>query len=252
MLSEQIKTYLSEVVGSATAIIEASPTARLSPMMLRALTPAELASAVGQGGIDTTQTAAIAQDPGAEAVRQLQGAILAGLADGRPVPPEDLADAVGQPVDRVVEHLRQAAKFLGVELDARGHVVGLGLSLVETRHQVYLGDHDQVLYAWCAPDALLLPGNVSQHSWVVAPCAATGQGVTIELGRDGVQDVRPSGAVLSLMAVIDPDNIRGSGCDRQNFFASPQAAGDWLDEHPGGFVLPVADAHALLMHLRDG
>lgn len=119
-----------------------------------------------------------------------------------------------------------------------------------TRHRVLLSDRRLTLYAWCAPDALLLPGQVSQHAQVRSPCGATGQDVAIELEPGRVADVEPSGAVLSFMAVIDPGNIRGSGCDQQNFFISADAAAGWLDEHPGGFVLPVADAHELLIHLR--
>ena len=256
MLSEQIKQRLREAVTAAVPGLTTSPTARLAPMMLRAIPPTELEPALGNSVLDISttidQTKAIAGHPGAEAVRLLQAAILEELARGHPVTPEAIASRTGLSVTDVTQRLRHAAEWPGLELDPRGRVLGLGLSLVDTRHQVYLRDRGQVLYAWCAPDALLLPSRVSRQSRVVSPCFVTSRDVTIELGPAGVEDIYPDDAVLSFMAVIDPGDMRASGCDHQNLFASPDAAAEWLDGHPGGFVLPLADAHELLTHLRDG
>lgn len=129
-------------------------------------------------------------------------------------------------------------------------MLGLGLSLVGTRHRVRLDDRGQTLWAWCAPDALLLPNQVSRHATVTSSRGVTGTQVALELDGGRVTAARRDQAVLLFMAVIDPADIRGSGCDQQNFFISADAASGRLAEHPGGFVLPVADAHALLVHLR--
>lgn len=104
--------------------------------------------------------------------------------------PEDLAARTGTPVPEVVEHLRNAAEFPGAELDEQGRVLGLGLSLVGTRHRVRLDDRGQTLWAWCAPDALLLPNQVCRHATVTSSCGVTGTQVALELDGGRVTAAR--------------------------------------------------------------
>ncbi|MCY0931502.1 organomercurial lyase [Streptomyces sp. H27-H1] len=45
--------------------------------------------------------------------------------------------------------------------------------------------------------------------------------------------VEPAGAVVSLLIPGAPSSVRASFCDQVHFFASADAAKDWLAEHPG-------------------
>jgi len=55
----------------------------------------------------------------------------------------------------------------------------------------------------------------------------------------------PPGAVVSVVPIEHAPNIRTAFCDHVHFFRSAGDADAWLREHPGGTVLPVADAFAL-------
>jgi alkylmercury lyase len=51
-----------------------------------------------------------------------------------------------------------------------------------------------------------------------------------------------------MVSIVTPDDlvsVRASFCNHVHFFADADAAAPWLAEHPGGSVLPVADAYQL-------
>ncbi|GDY33535.1 hypothetical protein GTS_51680 [Gandjariella thermophila] len=60
-----------------------------------------------------------------------------------------------------------------------------------------------------------------------------------------MHDIQPATAVVSLVTPGDMTSVRSAFCNHVDFFASPDAAPDWLAEHPGMSVLPVADAYQL-------
>lgn len=74
---------------------------------------------------------------------------------------------------------------------------------------------------------------------------ASRQRIRLNAHPDGVADVEPAAAVVS---VVNPDivaSIRSSFCNQVHFFASAADAADWLASHPGGDVVPVVDAYHL-------
>lgn len=83
--------------------------------------------------------------------------ILRLLAEGRPAAAEELTTLVGRPTREIAAMIEP---LLLAELDARGRVLGLGLSLIPTPHRIELAGRGHALYAWCAPDALALPGVI--------------------------------------------------------------------------------------------
>lgn len=192
-------------------------------------------------------TGAATDDPRRIAGASLLPAILHLLAEGRQAPPEEISRSIGLPaylaplVASLISYV-----FPDAEFDADGRLLGFGLSLVPTPHEVRLAGRDVVLYAWCAPDALVLPTLIGERARITSPCAATGQAVTVVAGPDGVQEVRPESAAVTFLTETDPQNLRATGCVHQNFFASAAAAAPWLAEHPHAFTLPVADAFRLL------
>jgi alkylmercury lyase len=162
------------------------------------------------------------------------------LLRGRPLTSVEIAAAAGRPEKPVRDALDALEP---VERDAEGRVVGLGLTLVPTPHHFRVEGRD--LYTWCALDTLIFPSLLEITAEVVSPCHASGTPVRLTATAAGVSGVEPAAAVLSVVPIEHAANIRTAFCDHVHFFRSAADAGPWLREHPGGAVLPVAEAFAL-------
>ncbi len=178
-------------------------------------------------------------------------AILTLLANGKPVAKVAIARALGLSEADAAQLLTQIPS---AEFDEAGNLVGNGLSLRETPHQFEIGGKQ--LYTWCALDTLIFPVLLGRAARVTSPCAATGVAVRLLVAPNGVRDLEPKDAVVSLQLFEGTKDVRNAFCRHSNFFASEEAAGPWLREHPDGWVLPVALAQAyargLARKLSDG
>jgi len=170
----------------------------------------------------------------------LFGHLLPLLAEGRPVSPQRIANVLGQPRDEVLAALR---RLPSLEWDAAGNVVGAGLTLRPTPHHFCLTG--QTLFTWCALDALMYPALIGTSVRVESPCAATGTPVQVIVTPDGVEQVKPAEAVVSVVTPEASPDVRRMFCDHVNFFRSAEAAAAWLAQHPGATTLPVAEAYQL-------
>jgi alkylmercury lyase len=161
--------------------------------------------------------------------------------DGQPVSVQRLAQAAGRGVDEVTEVLRRTPRL---EYDEDGRLVSAGLSLIPTRTGVEI--RGRSLYTWCGPDTLLIAQLVGEPLTVTTSCPSTGEPITLDVAPDGVRSADPGTAVVTVVPLTDQAqcDIRSNFCDQANFYSSAEAATSWLAEHPEGFVLPVADAHA--------
>ncbi len=169
---------------------------------------------------------------------ELLPSVVALLAEGRPMRPQDLADAAGVPVERVEAFLHGQP---GTDWDDEGRIVGFGLTLRPTPHRFLLDG--RVLYTWCATDTLLFPGVLGRSALVESRCQATGQPIRLEVAPDRVLSVDPPTTVVSQMHPGDTvDDLRGVVCRHGHFFASPQAATEWASDHPEAVMLSVTDA----------
>jgi Alkylmercury lyase/Helix-turn-helix domain of alkylmercury lyase len=165
------------------------------------------------------------------------------LARGEPVTLAELAAAAG--VD--VGDLGTAPAGRDIEYDDQHRIVGWGLSIVPTPHSFVVDGRR--LYTWCAADTLLFPPIIGSRARVESRCPTTNTAVTLTVDpHDGVSDLSPAAAVISIPdpRELDVARVRASCCNPGRFFASAAAAEDWLAEHPGGTVLPVADAYLLV------
>jgi len=174
---------------------------------------------------------------GAEAPR-LFPTLLKLLIQGTAVPPAKLAQALGWPISEVKAALDGRANL---ELDGQGNIVGLGLTLRKTEHIVEVDG--RTLYAWCALDTLLFPALICRVARVTSSCAATGTPVRLLVTPEGVENVDPAGAVVSLVVPKASPDVRGVFCCLVKFFASAEAAKEWLALHPDAQVLPVTEAY---------
>lgn len=171
------------------------------------------------------------------------------LAEGAPVPVERLAAALDRPNTQVAITLWRMAS---VEFDEAGRVVGCGITLRPTPHRILLDGRE--LYTWCAFDTLLYPPMLAVTATVESPCAVTGAPIRLTVTPTGVEALAPAEAVMSLvlpegeMACCD---VRGSFCNHVHFFSSAASTRKWLEEHPGGAVLPVAEAFDVGRRVRE-
>lgn len=189
---------------------------------------------------------ALRQGPHAENLITLFRHLLLLLANGEPVPPAQIATAIGRPRREVVALLQELP---GVELDDEGNVVGMGLTLRPTPHRFEV--EGRTLFTWCALDALMYPIILDRPVRIESPCPVTGTPVRLQVTAGRVESVEPSGAVVSIVVPEATEDIRGAFCNHVHFFSSSEAASRWLADNPGALILPVADAYRLGAHLQS-
>ncbi len=175
--------------------------------------------------------------------RELCLQLLRLLARGQPVAPEELAATLHLPRHEVTAALHQLSN---TEVDREGNIVGSGLSLVPTPHCFQVNGH--ALFTWCALDALVYPVILQQAAQVASRCPVTGGMVRLTVTPEGIKDLEPPSAIVSLVlperAAVCRD-VRGTFCHQVHFFSTPEAASLWLAQHPGAFLLSVEDAYQL-------
>ena len=162
------------------------------------------------------------------------------LAQGDPVDPQELAGAVGRPVEEVRGTLETVPD---VEYDGEGRIIGWGLTQRATPHRFEVGGEQ--LYAWCAVDTLIFPTLLGAAARIESTCPATGAPVRLSVGASGPTGVEPATAVVSLVAPEETGPIRSGFCDQVHFFVSADDAAPWLENHPGATTIPVAQAYSL-------
>jgi alkylmercury lyase len=150
---------------------------------------------------------------------RLMGAAIIELANGEPVEFEQITSRARLSESDVRDFLRSSL----AEWDDRGRLVGLGLTLRETRHRYTTGG--RTLYTWCAPDALAFPALIGQPALIESTCSVTGAPIRVEITSDGVRDVDPAGAVVSIVPRdVGIGELRERLCHEQHFFASSAVA----------------------------
>jgi alkylmercury lyase len=167
------------------------------------------------------------------------------LAEGKPVSPERLAGIWEMPLNQVEAVLASAVASGRAETDSNGDLVGGVLSLVPTSHRISL-DGKQI-YAWCAYDAMYAPGVVGKTARIASEDPITGEPIEVTLTPAGVEEVRPEGAVIS---IVGPEtDMRGGSdsprCSQMRFFASRDSAHRWLRGRADVSILTVEEVFEL-------
>ena len=166
------------------------------------------------------------------------------LLDGEPVRVTDLARVAG----RSEEATRTAlAATPETEYDEVGRIVGQGLTLRPTRHRFTVDGEE--LYTWCALDTLMFPVVIEKAATIESTSPTGGGTVRVIATSTGVTAVEPVSAVVSVVNPKDMTSIRSSFCNHVHYFTSPEDAQPWLEAHPEGEVLTVADAYRLATDL---
>ncbi len=161
-----------------------------------------------------------------------------------PISLDALAQALHTSRERVKAVLE---RYPEAEYDQFGNLLGWGLTLHPTIHQVVVEGH--ALYAWCAPDTLYDPVVVNRSAQIVSQCPVTGARIELLLTPDRLLRLSPASAMVSIardwslfQRLKEAGCIRQEGCNNQFFFASGEVSAPWVSEHPDFIVLPVEEA----------
>jgi alkylmercury lyase len=175
--------------------------------------------------------------------RRIAVAMYRLLAQGEPVTPAALSEHVGVSAEDVVAMLDALP---GVYRDDHGAVIGFwGLALQEMPHRLIVDE--RTLYTWCAWDALFIPTILGKPGRVESTCAVTGEPVTMTVTPQGVEDVSPLKAALSLLrpAGAFGDDVISSFCHHIVFFRSHREGDAWTATRPGTFLLSLEEGFRL-------
>ncbi len=211
---------------------------RTPAMAHSAAPPAESADAPTQA--DTRAAAIAARLVGADRPEDFGPvfvALLRELAHGRAVSKAALGAILGWPHERAAAALEHSP---GTEYDDNGDIVGLGLTLRETRHSFEVDGHR--LYTWCALDALMFPALIGKVARVTSNCPQTGAPVSMTVAPQAISGLTPASAVVSLVMPDASADIRSSFCCQVHFFASTAAAQVWAESRTGAEIVTVDEA----------
>jgi alkylmercury lyase len=175
--------------------------------------------------------------------------VVQALAKGRPITGEEVDQIVGKlGIDRA-----EAERFLRqvTERDDDDNVVGvLGLSLKQHPYRFTVNGNQMT--AWCAQDTLFLPVMLQRTATVESESPLSKEKIRMTVGPEGVQEVSPPGAVMT-MVIVDPDTaaldtpkeIQMAFCRMIHFFVSPQEVEEWAAGRDDIETLSLEEAYDL-------
>jgi len=173
--------------------------------------------------------------------------IVSQVTRGKPVPPAALGASLQIRQDELKHRLTQVPE---VEYDQAGNILGWGLTLTPTPHQVQM--RGRSLFTWCAFDIVQFPPALQAEVQVHSTCPVTGEPIGFTLTPEGVlKDLTPASAVMSLVVPeqsrgsSDSESMRTSFCEQSLFFHSEQSASSWLAAHPAAMLLSIGEAAQL-------
>lgn len=174
--------------------------------------------------------------------RRLIDAIYRSLAAGTPADPATLADANGAPREHVTARLEE---WPGVFRDDDGAVVGFwGLAIPPLPHRVTFDGGAQV-HAWCAYDPLFLAPLIGPAE-VTTTDPVSGATIAYRLGPAGTL----AGDDQQVVSFLLPEDrwdgdVLASFCHFVHHFEDRTNGEIWCADHPGTFLLPLAEAAEL-------
>ncbi len=163
------------------------------------------------------------------------------LVRGNSVAPELLVSLLHRELDEVRSILRAHPEL---EYDEQGNLVGSGLTLVPTVHQLQV--EQRTLFAWCAFDTLTYPVALHLSAQVTSRCPVTGSSIHLIVTPEQVLDLEPAEAQVSLVVDVAAGcrhNVREDVCNYGHFFASREAAFLWQAAHQEAVILSVEEAY---------
>lgn len=181
-------------------------------------------------------------------------AVYEALLAGRPVPVEAIAERVGPEVADGADVAAMLATWPAVFRDPDGAVTGfLGLSIDDAFPHRFEVEGRGVAWTWCTFDPLFVARVLGATALVDTRCPVTGTDIRVVVTPGGVREAVPSTTAMSLLPPdpSDFDHIITTLCHFIWFFATPEAARSWTDEHPGTFVASLDEGHHVARRMTD-
>jgi alkylmercury lyase len=124
------------------------------------------------------------------------------------------------------------------------------------RYRVHAGGRPVGAGKGCSVDMYLLALALGRPIHAEAACPATATPIRVDITPDRVERIDPPTAVVAVVNLdadltLGLDRTDADVCAQQPFFASAQAASEWLVEHPQGRLIPVRSFHAEARRLID-
>lgn len=166
------------------------------------------------------------------------------LATGAPVTRQQLASSLQLSLDTVSETLD---RWWGVQFDEQKRIIAFwGLTLQPTTHRLHM--NERTLYTWCAWDTLFVPLILRITAQIASQCPVSKALIHLTVTPGQVAAVKPDSAVLSFLmpdAGAVKNNIVANFCHYVFFMSSRDAGAQWVEAHPGTFLMSIEDAFIL-------
>jgi alkylmercury lyase len=165
------------------------------------------------------------------------------LGAGAPVGVDALASAAGWSVADVAARLDDWPG--GAYRDHAGRLEGLwGLAVRDVMPHWAMLTSAATVWFWCALDPLFILPALGSSAEVHSACPVTHEAVRVRVTPEEVAALEPASTVVSFLMPEKEftEDVRASFCHFVSFFASPDAADEWVAQHPGTFWLPLGDA----------
>lgn len=174
------------------------------------------------------------------------GSLLPGfgmLAEGKPLPIDQLAAETGDEVDRLTELLVSVRS----QFDEQGRLVDLfGMTLDPTPHRLEIGSN--VVYSCCALWAHVIPKLISRSIAVRSTDPVSDELVALSVSPVGIESLEPVGAAATMAVANARDiaaDVGAAFCCHVNHFASGENAEAFAAEHDSRSVVTVDQLHDL-------
>jgi alkylmercury lyase len=165
------------------------------------------------------------------------------LGAGAPVALAELAAAADWSIADVEARLKGWPG--GVYLDDEGRLEGFwGLAVQDVMpHWATLAGGAKVWF-WCALDPLFILPALGSSAELHSVCPTTHEAIHVRVTPEEVTALEPTSTVVSFLMPEKEftDEVRASFCHFVSFFASPEAADEWVAKHPRTFWVPLAEA----------
>ncbi len=172
------------------------------------------------------------------------------IAQGESVARQSLANAAGVSLERVNEILEG---WSGVYYDGDKIQGFWGITPEEFSKHLYTSN-GRTNYAWCAWDTLFLPGILGSEAEIQSTCPESGEIIRLDVSPDGVLNVEPQSAVMSILEPTDDvtEDVVSKFCHFVYFFPSMEIGARWIEKNPGTRLISIEDAFELGKRRNQG
>jgi len=163
------------------------------------------------------------------------------LAQGRPVPPAQLAQLTGNDVSMVERALIEGH----TDRDKQGYVIELfGITQTPTYHRIQIGQ--VCLFSCCALVSQMVPLLLSQTATIESVDPIGHRLVRLTISPTGIESVEPNNAVGTLVltnAEQVQKDVRSAFCMHVHHFPDTDSAQEFVNMDPRRYVVDIQHLH---------